>query len=115
MNYTIYPRPLSGVINAPSSKSIMHRVLICASFSHGNTIIESPLYCYDTLMTMKALENIGVTFKKDDNKLIVYPPKPLVNTMLLNSSQAMTHTCQSRLLLPVLNAITAMAREKLSC
>ena len=75
MNYTIYPRPLSGVINAPSSKSIMHRVLICASFSHGNTIIENPLYCYDTLMTMKALENIGVTFKKDDNKLIVYPPK----------------------------------------
>lgn len=75
MNYTIYPKPLSGVINAPSSKSIMHRVLICASFANGVSIIENPLYCYDTLTTMSALEEIGVTFKKDDNKLIVIPPK----------------------------------------
>lgn len=75
MNYTIYPKPLSGVINAPSSKSIMHRVLICASFSSGASVIENPLYCYDTLVTMSALEEIGVTFKKDDNKLLVIPPK----------------------------------------
>lgn len=75
MNYTIYPKPLSGVINAPSSKSIMHRVLICSSFATGASVIEKPLYCYDTLMTMNALEEIGVTFKKDDNKLIVVPPK----------------------------------------
>ena len=75
MNYTIYPKPLSGVINAPSSKSIMHRVLICASFGTGVSTIENPLYCFDTLTTMAALEEIGVTFKKDDNKLIVIPPK----------------------------------------
>lgn len=75
MNYTIYPKPLSGVINAPSSKSIMHRVLICASFATGTSIIENPLYCYDTLSTMSALEEIGVTFKKADDKLLVIPPK----------------------------------------
>ena len=75
MNYTIYPKPLSGVINAPSSKSIMHRVLICASFATGTSIIENPLYCYDTLTTMSALEEIGVTFKKADDKLLVIPPK----------------------------------------
>lgn len=75
MNYTIYPKPLSGVINAPSSKSIMHRVLICASFARGVSTIENPLYCLDTLTTMAALEEIGVTFKKDDNKLLVIPPK----------------------------------------
>ena len=75
MNYTIYPKPLSGVINAPSSKSLMHRVLICASFGTGISTIENPLYCFDTLTTMAALEEIGVTFKKDDNKLIVIPPK----------------------------------------
>lgn len=75
MNYTIYPKPLTGVINAPSSKSIMHRVLICASFASGITTIENPLYCFDTLKTMSALEEIGVTFKKEENKLIVVPPK----------------------------------------
>lgn len=75
MNYTIYPRPLSGVVNAPSSKSIMHRVLICASFSEGNTVIENPLYCYDTIITMNALESIGVTFKKDNDRLTIIPPK----------------------------------------
>ena len=75
MNYTIYPKPLSGVISAPSSKSIMHRVLICASFSKGSTIIENPLFSYDTVYTMNALESIGVTFKKDGDKLIVIPPK----------------------------------------
>ena len=75
MNYTMYPKPLSGVINAPSSKSIMHRVLICASFAKGNSIIENPLYSYDTVITMKALESIGVTFKQDGEKLVVIPPK----------------------------------------
>ena len=71
MNYTIYPKPLSGVVNAPSSKSITHRVLICAAFSDDQTIIENPLICDDTLVTMKALENIGVSFKYNDNKLFI--------------------------------------------
>ena len=75
MNYTIYPKPLKGVINSPSSKSIMHRVLICAAFSSGPSIIENPLYCYDTIITMNALEAIGVSFKKDENRLLVTPPK----------------------------------------
>lgn len=74
MIYTVYPKPLSGVVNAPSSKSITHRVLICASFSEGQSIIENPLICDDTLATLKALENIGVSFKYSDNKLFVTPP-----------------------------------------
>lgn len=74
MIYTIYPKPLSGIVNAPSSKSITHRVLICASFANEQSIIEHPLICDDTLTTIKALENIGVTFKYNNNKLQVIPP-----------------------------------------
>lgn len=75
MKTTIYPKPLEGTISAPSSRSFTHISLICASLSKETSIIINPLICDDTLKTINALELLGVTFKKDDNKLKVIPPK----------------------------------------
>ena len=36
---TIHPGILRGVIDAPPSKSHMHRLLICAAFADGPTCI----------------------------------------------------------------------------
>lgn len=78
MHYTIYPKPLNGVINASSSKSIMHRALICAAFCDSSTTFYSPLLCEDTILTIKALETIGVSFRYDHSVLTVIPPKTYI-------------------------------------
>lgn len=103
MNYTIYPKPLSGVVSAPSSKSITHRVLICASFSEGQTIIENPLICDDTITTIRSLENIGVAFKYSDNKLFINPPANYkLKSNIIDCKDSGTSI---RMLLPILGNI----------
>lgn len=75
MNTTIYPRPLSGQIKAPTSKSLMHRAVICAALSKEQTRIINPLFCDDTNYTMDALKMLGVEFNLDKNgDLIVKTP-----------------------------------------
>lgn len=71
MNITVIPRPLKGTINAPSSKSITHRAIICASVSKGNSIIVDPLLANDTMETIDALKNLGAQIYQDQNKLLV--------------------------------------------
>lgn len=72
---TIYPRPLNGTVNAPTSKSLMHRALICASLCKEQSIIINPLFCDDTNYTIDALKALGVEFVLNkENNLIVKPP-----------------------------------------
>lgn len=75
MKTTIYPKPLEGKISSPSSRSHTHISLICASLAKEPSILINPLICDDTLKTINALEQLGVTFKRDDDKLKVTPPK----------------------------------------
>lgn len=75
MNMTINPSSFDGVITAPSSKSLTHRALICAAFAKKPSLIHNPLICDDTILTIKALNDIGVEFKGYDNALKVIPPK----------------------------------------
>ena len=55
------------LIKIPPSKSEMHRVLICASLSFGQSIIKNPLICDDTERTRKILEQCGARFEFDDS------------------------------------------------
>ena len=71
MNIQITPRPLSGQIKIPPSKSISHRALICAALSKGETEITDLLGCEDIDATCDALSALGAEFRTENGITIV--------------------------------------------
>lgn len=79
MNIRITPRPLSGSITIPPSKSISHRALICAALSRGESVVRNVLGCEDTDATCDALRALGAEIRIDNGTAYVTgienPPK----------------------------------------
>lgn len=67
----INPAKLSGRIVVPSSKSICHRAIICASLSDGTSNIENINFSEDIEATCGALKNLGVEMQRQKNGLTV--------------------------------------------
>ncbi len=60
-------------ITVPGSKSFTHRILIASALSNGMCSIENALLSEDTVLTMKALSQMGIRIEeKPGNRLIVY-------------------------------------------
>ncbi len=73
MNVTIRPRPLCGELNAPPSKSYMHRILICAALSDKCTEIMCTELSEDTRATLEALSSLGAEFEIKEKSIFVTP------------------------------------------
>jgi len=57
----------------PGSKSLTHRILIASALSNGMCSIENALVSEDTVLTMKALRQMGIRIEeKPGDRLIVY-------------------------------------------
>lgn len=67
----IYPGKISGSINAPSSKSMGHRALICASLAKGKSIISNIGSSKDIEATINVLKKLGASIEVIGNKAIV--------------------------------------------
>lgn len=61
---SVLNRSLTGQVKVPSSKSIGHRLLICAALAEGSSHIEGLSLSKDILATMVALTALGATFKR---------------------------------------------------
>jgi 3-phosphoshikimate 1-carboxyvinyltransferase len=61
-------------IRLPGSKSITHRALILAALAEGPSRIRNPLRAEDTLLTAKALEQMGAGIEWQDDSILVTPP-----------------------------------------
>ncbi len=59
---TIEPSTLKGTLRVPSSKSMGHRMMICAALARGKSRITQVNRSKDLLATKKALEALGATF-----------------------------------------------------
>jgi 3-phosphoshikimate 1-carboxyvinyltransferase len=62
-NSEILTGTIKGILSAPSSKSITHRLLLINALSGKPAKILNPLLSDDTLITAKALENVGFDIK----------------------------------------------------
>lgn len=62
---------IKGKIKAPPSKSIAHRLLICAGLSKGESIIENVAYSEDILATLDCLEVLGAKIKKEGSTVYI--------------------------------------------
>ena len=58
------------IVNIPGSKSISHRVLICASLAAGKSQIENLLESEDIKHTMSALCKMGADIKEKNKKIV---------------------------------------------
>lgn len=77
MKIKINPCVLQGAIKAPPSKSMAHRLLICAGLASGESIIDNITYSQDILATIDCLNKMGACTSKDENRVWVMGASPL--------------------------------------
>ena len=72
MNVRIIPRPLHGVIQAPPSKSMAHRLLVCGGLAKsGASILHGISDSEDMMATLGCLAALGVQYKKAGNTVTI--------------------------------------------
>jgi 3-phosphoshikimate 1-carboxyvinyltransferase len=68
--YEIKPGIMKGILAAPPSKSVSHRLLILAALSQKPSIIQNVLLSEDIYITLNALKQMGFHWKKRSNDII---------------------------------------------
>ena len=61
MRVKIEPSKAKGKIKAPPSKSMAHRLLICAGLSDGESTISNVAFSQDILATIDCLTSLGAS------------------------------------------------------
>ena len=62
----------SGRVSAPPSKSMAHRLLICAALADGESVIHGMSDCEDVRATLDCLCTLGVPFEKNGSTVKVW-------------------------------------------
>ena len=91
MNIEIKPARAAGVFTAPPSKSMAHRLLICAAVSKGESLITNIAPSRDILATLGCLESMGVSAAADFEKkrvLITGAGKSIRARSVLNCNES---------------------------
>lgn len=73
MNVVIEPAPLSGHVDAIASKSMAHRLLICAALCPGTTDIICPTSSKDIEATINCLVSLGASIERSGSVIHVEP------------------------------------------
>ena len=72
MTVTILPSKAKGEVFAPPSKSMAHRLLICAALCHGTSRVFGISDCEDVSATLDCLESLGIPFERHGDSVIVW-------------------------------------------
>lgn len=87
MNIRIVPHRLEGSIKAISSKSVAHRMLICAALANGKSKVEIDSTSADIEATVSALKSLGAVIEKDGKAYTVEPIKD-ANSALVDCNES---------------------------
>ena len=71
MNILIKKGIANGIVYAPSSKSMIHRHIVCAFLSSGRSVIKNISLSQDILATLKCIEKLGAKYIINDEKEII--------------------------------------------
>ncbi len=102
MDITIQPRLLKGHITAPSSKSLAHRLLICAALADNSTQLICPETNRDIAATVKCLRLLGADILQTDSGYTVSPMEKAAATATLPCGESGSTL---RFLLPIIGAL----------
>ena len=73
MDIIMSKKAIGGIIEAPPSKSFVHRMLICAAAANSPTKIICSSFSEDTKATMRCLKSLGADFKISGGTVTVFP------------------------------------------
>jgi len=102
MDITIQPRRLHGSIRAIPSKSQAHRLLICAAFSDGETILICPDTNRDIEATADCLRSLGADIRRTADGYRIVPIRNVPDTAVLNCGESGSTL---RFMLPIAGAL----------
>ena len=71
MKVIIQPSRAHGVVTAPPSKSMAHRLLICAGLSAGESTVRSLAYSKDVEATIACLRALGADIRTDGDIAVI--------------------------------------------
>ena len=72
MKLRINPSRARGRVSAPPSKSMAHRLLICAALCEGVSVVRGVSSCEDVLATLDCISSLGVSYERQGNDITVY-------------------------------------------
>ena len=102
MDITIHPRLLRGDITVIPSKSIAHRLLICAAFADRPTQLVCPQSNRDIDATVDCLNALGADIRRTDSGFTVIPADIIPQNAVLNCCESGSTL---RFLLPIVGAL----------
>lgn len=102
MNIKINPVALHGRVEAPASKSVAHRMLICAALAKQKSVIKINKTSEDIEATANCLRALGVTIEKDGEFWTVIPPSAFPEKAELDCGESGSTL---RFMLPVVSAL----------
>ena len=114
MTVTVSGRTLKGTAKAPASKSVVHRLLICAALCDRPTIIEDVTLSEDITATARSLKALGAHIDGGETVLAVTPMGSVPTGALLDCGESGSTL---RFLLPIAAALGGAAftgRERLA-
>ena len=110
MNVTVNGKSLGGTVGAIASKSMAHRLLICAALSEGHSQIRCETLSEDIMATARCLRALGCDLSYTGGVFYATTAaRPLRATMDCGESGSTL-----RFLLPVIGALGVTARLELS-
>ncbi len=71
MDVIITPSKLQGTVTAPPSKSMFHRLIICAALADGTSEIKSLPNSDDILATLSAVKSLGAAVSYTKNSILI--------------------------------------------
>ncbi|MGN1418129.1 MAG: 3-phosphoshikimate 1-carboxyvinyltransferase [Acutalibacteraceae bacterium] len=69
MKAKIYKSTASGTVSAPTSKSMAHRLLICAALANGKSRISGVTFSQDIYATLDCLKKMGAVYEIKGNSV----------------------------------------------
>lgn len=106
MDIKIIPSALSGTAEAPASKSVAHRMLICAALAKKPSTIKINKTSEDIEATASCLKSLGVTIEKNGELWTVTPPDSYPDEATLDCGESGSTL---RFMLPVVSALGVTA------
>lgn len=88
MKAVITPSPLIGNIDAPASKSVAHRALICAAFADKPTKVKCSTTSVDIEATVQCLRELGAKIPKTEYGFSVEPIAETPEKVMLNCHES---------------------------
>jgi len=104
---TLQPGQRTGEIQIPASKSVAHRLLICAALGETETRLLIDGFSKDILATARCLEALGAGIEQDEGSICVTPIKKPVNGGVLPCGESGSTL---RFLLPLAGALGVSGR-----